>query len=158
MRIILLENIEKLGKIGDIVEVADGYARNYLIPGKMALVATKENINLVKHKIELLEKKAKDELEKAKKLAKKLEETSITLTVKAGEGGKIFGAVTNLDIAEALRKKNVVIDKRDILLEEPIQYIGAYVVDVRLHKEVIGKVKVWVTGEYESGGTEKQQK
>jgi large subunit ribosomal protein L9 len=157
MKIVLLENIDKLGKMGDIVEVADGYARNYLIPKRMALAATKENINLVKQKMRLLEKKIKDDLEKAKKLAKKLEETSITINVKSGEGGKIFGAVTNLDIAEALKRKNIVIDKRDILLEEPIQYVGAYVVDVRLHKDVMGKVKIWVTEEQHGTGNARKE-
>lgn len=145
MKVILLKDVNKLGKKGDLVEVAPGYARNYLIPNNFAKEATKGNIKQLKHERKIMEKKEQEELEKAKKLAKKLENSQIELKARSGEQGKLFGSITTKDIAEALKKQqNVGVDKRKIQLDDPIKSLGTYEVIVKLAPEVESKIRVKV--------------
>jgi large subunit ribosomal protein L9 len=147
MKIILRQDHEKLGKIGDLIEVKDGYARNYLIPRKIGYLATPGNLRtLEEEKKQLVDRKTKD-LHHAEKVATEMEKLSITLKVKVGEDEKLFGSVTSQMIADALLEKGMTIDKRVIELEEPIKALGIYTVNVKLHQNVAGKVKVWVVRE-----------
>lgn len=144
MKIILLQNVDRLGNKGDVVEVKPGYARNYLIPRGYAFLYTTANIKKLE---ELNRIKAVREEKKKRELVKlkdRLNELSLTLAVQAGEDGKLFGAVTNIDVAELLAKEGYNIDKRDILLDEPIKELGVYTIDVILHPEVKAQVKLWV--------------
>lgn len=151
MKIILQTDIPNLGKAGEIKEVSPGYARNYLFPKDLALIANEKNLRLWEEKKRLMEKKEQEKLKSAEELARKLEKMSCTITVKSGEEGKIFGAVTNADIADELNKQaeshglpRINIEKKDILLTEPIHHLGAYIVDVRVHPQGMAKLKVWV--------------
>lgn len=147
MKVILRKNFEQLGSIGDLVEVKNGYARNFLLPRQIAYVATKGNIKaLEEEKLQYSKKEAK-ELQSSKALATELENVSITIPVKVGEEDKIFGSVTSQMIAEALKEKSFNIDKRKIELEEPIKALGIYEVNIKLHQEVNAIVKTWVVRE-----------
>lgn len=148
MKIILQSDVPNLGKAGEIKEVAPGYARNYLFPKCLALSADEKNLHLWEEKKKLAERKELEKLKQAEELARNIEKLSCTIAVKTGEEGKMFGAVTNADIAEELGKEGINIDKKDILLAEPIRHLGAYIVDLQLHPQVIAKLKVWVV----SGG------
>ena len=144
MKIILRQDHDKLGKLGDIVDVKDGYARNYLIPRKIGYQATKGNLRaLEEDKKQHVLRREKD-LHHAEKMSTELEKLSITLKVKVGEDEKLFGSVTAQMIADALKEKGFDLDKRIIELDEPIKALGIYTVNVKLHASVIGKVKVWV--------------
>jgi len=147
MKIILRQDHEKLGKIGDIVEVKNGYARNYLIPRKIAAEVTEGNLRALEEEKKQRAERQKKELHHAQKIAAQLEKTSITLKAKVGEDEKLFGSITSQHISEALAEKGISIDKRIIELEEPIKALGIYTVNVKLHSEVSGKVKVWVVRE-----------
>jgi len=147
MKIILQEDIPNLGKAGEIKDVADGYARNYLFPRNLALLANEKNLCLWEKKKRLAEKKELEKVKQAEEMAQTLEKISCTISVKSGKEEKIFGAVTNADIAEALGKEGINIDKKDILLAEPIRHIGAYIVEVNLHPQVKAKLKVWVVSQ-----------
>lgn len=144
MKVILKQDFEKLGKAGEVVEVKAGYARNYLVPRGIALEATPSNLRVFEEQKKLDAQR----LDKAKKaalaLAGKLEGVSCTAAVAAGEEDRIFGSVTSQTIAELLKEKGFDIDKKRILLEEPIKALGIYDVPIRLHPEVEVKVKVWV--------------
>jgi len=147
MKVILRKNFEQLGKVGDVVNVKDGYARNYLIPRQIAYQATPGNIRaLEEEKKQILKKEAK-ELESAQKLASELEKISITIPVKVGEEEKIFGAVTHQMIADAINEKGFEIDKRKIDITEPIKALGIYTISVKLHPSVTASVKTWVVRE-----------
>lgn len=147
MKVILRKNFDQLGKIGDLVDVKDGYARNFLLPRQIAYIATKGNIRALEEEKQQLAKKEVKELEAAKILAAELENVSITIPVKVGEEDKIFGSVTSQMIANALKEKNYNIDKRNIDLEEPIKALGIYSVNVKLHSEINAVVKTWVVRE-----------
>ena len=147
MQIILRQDFEKLGKVGDIVEVKDGYARNFLIPRKIAYLATDGNKQALEAEKQQQSDRAKKELTRSQKVVAELEKVSITLKVKVGEDEKIFGSVTSQMIAEALAEKGITVDKRSIELEEPIKALGIYTINVKIHPEVTGKVKVWVVRE-----------
>ncbi|MGA2622832.1 MAG: 50S ribosomal protein L9 [Bacteroidota bacterium] len=147
MKIILRQDFEKLGKVGDIVEVKDGYARNYLIPKKIGYVATKGNLQTHEEEKKQHELRQKKELIKAQKVASELEKFSLTIPMKVGEEEKLFGAVTSQMIADVLKEKGFDVDKRIIELEEPIKALGIYSVNLNLHTGVVGKVKVWVVKE-----------
>ena len=147
MEVILLEDVENLGKIGDLVKVADGYARNFLIPKNKALVATKRNIKELEHAKRLAQSKKKQELKTAEDMVTRLETLRITIPAKVGEEDKLFGSVTTRNIAEALEKEGIEIERRKILLEEPIKTTGVFDVPVRIHAELIGKLRVWVVAE-----------
>ncbi len=147
MKIILRQDHTKLGKIGDIVDVKDGYARNYLIPRNIGFVATAGNLRALEEEKKQVADRQHKELHHAEKLAGEIEKLSITLKVKVGEDEKLFGSVTSQMIADALLEKGVTIDKRHIDLPEPIKALGIYTVDAKLHSNVTGKVKVWVVRE-----------
>ncbi len=147
MKIILRQDHDKLGKIGDIVEVKDGYARNYLLPRRIAYLATKGSLNTLEEEKRMNALRVEKERQAAEKLAADIEKLSITLKVKVGEDEKLFGSVTSQMIADALKEKGISMDKRIIELEEPIKALGIYTVDVKLHAGVTGKVKVWVVQE-----------
>lgn len=142
MKLILKENIEHLGHIGDIVKVAPGYARNYLVPKGFAVEATEKNAKALDHFKRQMAYKKDKALESAKNLAAKLTETPIMLLHKAGEEGKLFGSVTNMEIAAFLKSKGFEIDRKTILLAEPIKHVGEFDVTVKVHPEVSATVKV----------------
>ena len=147
MKIILRENGESLGKIGEIVKGADGYARNFLLPRKLVSIADEKNVKAIEHhKKELQKKKARDTKEH-QDLAKKLEAFSVTISRKVGEKEKLFGSVTTTDIAGALVKGGFNIDRKHIQLIDPIKQLGVHTVNVKLSPEVVAQVKVWVVQE-----------
>lgn len=144
MKVILRRDMDELGMEGDIVTVKEGYARNYLIPKGIALVADNRNIKLMemqKKKIEANRIKAKED---AEKVAKDLEAFVITIAHKAGEEDKLFGSVTSMDIADEMEKKGISIDRKKILLDKPIKSLGEYDVPIKLHAQVTGTIKVMV--------------
>lgn len=147
MQVILREEIEKLGKIGDLVKVKDGYGRNYLLPMKKAIAATPKNLKAMEH----AKKMVADRLRKLKKEAaadaENIKALSLTIKAKVGEEGKLFGSVTSMDIAEAAKVQGVVIDKRKIVLEEPIKRLGEFTVTVKLPADVTADFKVTVIAE-----------
>ena len=145
MKVILLENIDTLGHIGDIVKVAPGYARNYLLPKKFAIVAKTGNAKALEHAKRQLEYKKNKMLEQMKALAAKIEGLSLVLSHQAGDEGKLFGSVTNMELAEQLAAQGVEIDRKKIQLAEPIKQVGEYAVAVKLHPEVVANLKVVVT-------------
>lgn len=144
MKVILMDDIAKLGALGAQVEVSDGYARNYLLPKKLALPAVPQNLKLAeaegKNKV-LRASKLKSE---AEELAQRLEKISCTITKQAGENDRLFGSVTAMDIAESLTAENVILDKKYIQLETPLKALGIYTVPVKLHPEITANLKVWV--------------
>jgi len=143
MEVILLKDMENLGKVGDIVKVKDGYARNYLIPSGIALPATKSNVARVKNELQSLKKKAERQLAKFKEMAEKLNTTRITIEHEAGEEGKLFGSVTTSQIEKALHEAGFEdIEKRQIILERPIRETGTYEVKIHLFKDVDATVTV----------------
>jgi large subunit ribosomal protein L9 len=147
MEVILLDDMDKLGGRGQIVKVADGYARNFLIPKKHALKATPQNKKwLEQQRVRFLKQEAKEKGE-AEELSKLFEGVSVTVTRKAGEQGTLFGSVTSQDIADKLAAQGFQIDKRKIQLAHPIKIVGEYDVNIRLHREVFAKVHVKVEGE-----------
>ena len=147
MKVILRKDFEQLGKIGDLVEVKNGYARNFLLPRQIAYIATKGNIRALEEEKQQYAKKEVKQLEAAKALAEELAKVSITIPVKVGEEDKIFGSVTSQMIVDALKEKDYNIDKRQIILSEPIKALGIYEVNVKLHNEVNTIVKTWVVRE-----------
>lgn len=147
MEVILKQAVEKLGNPLDIVKVADGFARNFLIPRGLAVLATEGNKKTVSESLRLRQAREERENKKAKTAARKIESVSLTIPVKVGEDDKLFGSVTPQNIADALANEGYPIDKRDIEMEEPIKELGVYTVPVRLSKSVAAKVKVWVVKE-----------
>ena len=149
MEVILREDIDRLGNRGDVVKVAPGYARNFLLPKKLAVAATESNKKIVEQERQAhLRKEAKQKGE-AEDLAKLMLGTAITIKQKAGEADQLFGSVTTKDIADALAAKNFQIDRRRIQLAEPIKQLGEYTVPVRLHKDVTVDISVLVAKEEE---------
>lgn len=144
MKVILKENIETLGHIGDIVKVAPGYARNYLIPKGFAIEATTRNAKALEHAKRQMEYKKNKVKEQALQLAAKIEALSIVLTHQAGEGDKLFGSVTNMELAENLKSQGLDIDRKKILLAETIKHLGEYTATVKIHPEVTATLKVVV--------------
>ncbi len=143
MKVILLEDIKGVGKKDQIIEASDGYARNFLFPKKLALEATKANLNMLDKKQKVLKEKAQKELEDAKALAADIYKLRIIVNVKTGENGKLFGSVTNKEIAQALlTQKGIDIDKKKIVINDPIKSVGEKEVDVKLHPEVTAKLMV----------------
>lgn len=144
MNIILLENVPNLGTIGDLVKVKPGYARNYLLPRKLAMVATPENVKQFEHQKRVvalrMDKLRKDALE----LKTKLEATSLELHRQVGEEDKLFGSVSGRDIADALNDAGFDIDRKTVVLDEPIKTQGVFQVSVKLYQDVVANVKVWV--------------
>jgi large subunit ribosomal protein L9 len=147
MKLILREDVENLGKGGELVEVKNGYGRNFLIPRGLAVVANPRNIREVEHQKAVAVAKAAKLKASAVALAKRLADTAVTLKRKVGEQDKLYGSVTAMDVAEALAARGLDIDRRSIDLAEPIKAIGDFEVGVKLHSEVVGKVKVRVEAE-----------
>lgn len=149
MKVILKENVDSLGRMGDLVDVASGYARNYLIPRKLAIAATDQSVKTLEHEKRLIEERRRKERKAAQELAERMRQTSITIPVQAGEeespeGPKMFGSVTSKDIVEALAKEGLSVDKRNVLLEKPIKELGNFSVSIRVYPEVTTEVKVSV--------------
>lgn len=144
MEVILHEDVANLGEAGNVVKVKAGYARNYLLPRKLAVVADPSNIQMMEHQQKIVASKISQLKAKAEELSKKLKEVSITITKEAGEEDKLFGSVTTMEISNALRAEGYVIDRRHLKMNDPIKNIGVYDIPVRLHPEVEGIVKVWV--------------
>lgn len=147
MKVILLKDIESLGSAGEVVEVKNGYGRNFLIPRNEALIASAANMAQFESRRKQQETLAERDRRAAEALAKKLEAESITAQVKVGEEDRLFGSVTAQHIAELLDEKGYEIDRRVIHLEDPIRELGVYNVEVRLHPEVATVVKLWVVKE-----------
>ena len=150
MDVILLENIDKLGGRGQMVKVADGYGRNYLLPKKLAVAATSQNRKWVEQqRVRFLKLEAKETADAAD-LSTLLEDVSVTVIRKAGDKGNLFGSVTSMDVAEKLLAQGYHIDKRKIVLTTPIKVLGEYKVPIKLHREVTATVKVHVEPDEES--------
>ncbi len=147
MKVILRQDFETLGKIGEVVDVKDGYARNFLFPRGLAYAALKGNIRALDDEKKAVEKRSLQELKAAETLAAELETVSITIPVQVGEEDKIFGTVTTQMIADALKEKGHDIDKRKVEIEEPIKALGIYGVNLKIHQNVNAKIKVWVVRE-----------
>lgn len=147
MKIILRSDIDRLGKIGEVVNVAPGFARNYLIPKKLAYSATAGNLKRIEFEKRRAGQMAARELEETRKLAEKMKDLSLTFQVKVGEEERLYGSVTAVDISEEAAKQGFDIDRRKVVLDEPIKQLGVYTVGVRLHPEVIAEIKVWVVKE-----------
>jgi large subunit ribosomal protein L9 len=149
MEVILREDIEKLGSRGQVVKVADGYARNFLLPKRLAVAATAANKKIVEQEREAhLRREAKVKTDAAD-LAKLIGNVAVTISQKAGENDQLFGSVTAKDISEALEKQNFSVDRKKIVLEEPIRQLGEYKVAIRLHREVSAEIAVNVVKEEE---------
>lgn len=148
MKVILLDDVKGLGKKGDLVNAKDGYARNFLFPKNLAIEATEGNLKALKEKKKSEAIKKEEEYKKALELKKKLDESTVEIKGKAGDGGRLFGSITSKDIAEALQKQyKVKIDKRKIVLDENIKTIGTTIVDVKIYPEVVAKLRVKVVEE-----------
>ncbi|QCX33618.1 50S ribosomal protein L9 [Caloramator sp. E03] len=145
MKVILKQDVKGLGKKGDIVNASDGYARNFLFPKNLAMEATEGTIKDYQIKKESEAKKKLKELQEAQELAKKISQLTLTLKVKAGENGKLFGSITSKDISEALKNQyGYQIDKKKIVLNEAIKVAGSYDVEVKIYPEVSAKLKVTI--------------
>jgi len=147
MKVILREDIDTLGKAGDVVKVADGYGRNFLIPRKLAIPADLRNLKALEHERRGIEARAKKARKSSESLAEALSAMSLTLPAKAGEEGKLFGAVTSRDIAAALAGAGVTVDRKQILLDEPIKQVGDYKVKVKAGGDLVPEVSVSVVAE-----------
>lgn len=147
VEVILKKDVVDVGHAGELVNVRPGYARNYLIPQGLALLATEGNRRRFEEERRQIEQSAEREREAARVLAERIEEQSLTFSVRAGEEGRLFGSVTSADIAEQLEQAGIAVDRRLIRLDEPIKELGVYDVPVRLHADVQPEVKVWVVAE-----------
>ena len=144
MEVILREHVENLGRRGDVVKVADGYARNYLLPQKLALPATEQGKRQVERERKVLEAREAEEKHGAAEVAARIGETECVFPRRVGENDVLYGSVTSADIADALGEKQIEIDKRKIVLHEPLKQIGEFTVPVKLHREVTAELKVRV--------------
>jgi large subunit ribosomal protein L9 len=147
MKVILKDNVENLGEIGDLVPVKPGYARNFLIPQGKAIEATVRNVKVLEHQKKLVQDRINKTIRSAESLAKRIESISVTISQKVGENDRLFGSVTTMHIADALMEEGFDVDKKKILLEEPIKQLGVYTVPVKLHPDVSANLKVWVVEE-----------
>ncbi|MCE5286836.1 MAG: 50S ribosomal protein L9 [Pelosinus sp.] len=147
MKVILLQEVKKLGQKGDVIEVSEGYARNFLLPKKLADVATSTNVNNAAQKKASEARKQQQAIDEAKVMASQLGKVELTIAVKTGEGGKLFGSVTSKDIADALEAQHgLKMDKRKIELKEAVKAVGTYPVTVRIHPEISTQIKVHIEG------------
>ena len=146
MKVILEQDVKSLGKKGDIVEVSEGYARNFLVPKKLAVAATSENINAVTQKKASVARKKEQEFDEAKVMASQMDKIEVTIETKLGENGKMFGSITSKDIADAiLSEHKVEIDRRKIDLKDAIKSPGDYTVTIKIHPTISSKIVVHVT-------------
>jgi large subunit ribosomal protein L9 len=149
MRIILRKDVEKLGEMGDIVNVKNGYARNYLIPREMAYFASDSALKRLQVEKKLYDKKLERERAKALELSSKITEIQVSIPMKVGEEGRLYGSVTPGMVADELALHGIEIDRRNINIEDPIKTLGVFDVKVKLHTDVIATLKVWVISEEE---------
>ncbi len=146
MKVILREDVYNLGKSGELVNVKDGYARNYLFPKSLAMLASQANMRQLEHEKKVIELRQQKLKGSAGEQAKKIEGVTVKIARKVGEQDKLYGSVTALDIAEGLSAQGVKVDRRHIHMPEPIRAVGNYDVEIRLHREVTAKIKVVVEG------------
>jgi large subunit ribosomal protein L9 len=151
MQVILKKDYENLGKVMDVINVKNGYARNFLIPQGIAIIATEGNKKAVIEAKKLAEKREEKNKREARQLSKKIEAVPCTISVKTTEEDKIFGSVTAHEIAEFLNKEGFTVDKRDVELEEPIRQLGVYSVKIKLYNDIFAKLKVWVVKDEAKG-------
>lgn len=144
MRVILKNEVHNLGDAGDIVKVANGYGRNFLLPRGLAIPASERNANQAEHEKKIADAIKRKQTANAKAMGAKLENLAISIRRETGSDDKLFGSVTNRDIADALAEEGIVVDKRAISLEEPIKTIGLFTVAVRLHREATANLRVYV--------------
>ena len=143
MKVILLKDVKGTGKKNEVKEVSDGYARNYLLPKKLAVPADNTNMKELNEKNKSKELKAQKGYEAAVELGKKMEELNVVIYAKAGDGGRLFGSITSKDIAEQIKKQhNIEVDKRKITLDEPIRVLGSRFVDIKIHQKVTTRLRV----------------
>ena len=147
MKVILKTDIESLGQIGEIVEVKRGYARNFLIPQNKAIEASQSNLKSYEQDRLIADKRQEREKKEAEHFSEKLSKVSLTATIQVGEEDKVFGAVTSQNVADLLKEQNIEIDRKKIILPEPIKALGVYDVPIKLHSEVEAIIKVWVVRE-----------
>ena len=147
MKVILREDVKNLGTAGSVVNVADGYARNYLIPKNVAVEANTKNIKGLEHQKRQIEDRAKKIRDAAQDLSAKLSSLTLTMTAKAGEEEKLFGSVTTMDIAEALKNEGFDIERKKIMLDEPLKRLGTYTVGVKVHPQVASHLTVQIVAE-----------
>lgn len=144
VELILMENVDKLGKIGEVVRVADGFARNYLLPRKLAAKATPGTLRQLEAKKVQLQAEYEQQISTARELAEAINKASVTLPVQASDDEKLYGSITGKQIGDALAEMNIHVDRRKVALVEPIRQLGVYSVEVHLHPEVTATLKVWV--------------
>jgi len=147
MKIILLEDLKNVGKAGEVVEVKDGFGRNYLIPKKLAIAATSKNLSQLVHHRKIIHSRETRKQKDALALKEQIESLSITIPCKVGESDRLFGSVTAMDIGQALKEKQIEIDKRAIKLEEPLKTLGVYTIPIHLAKDVEASLKLWLVKE-----------
>jgi large subunit ribosomal protein L9 len=147
MKVILQEDVPDLGEAGDLVEVKSGYGRNFLIPKGLAVLATPRNIKTIEHQRRLFTDRQTKLHSQASELAEQINILSATFTRKSGEDDKLYGSVTSQNIAEFFTSQNLPVDRKQIMLEEPIKSLGAYNVPIKLHPGVVAEIKVWVVKE-----------
>ena len=147
MQVILLEDVPSLGKVGDLVKVSDGYGRNYLIPKKKAIFATEKNLKAMEHQKTLVQQRLGKVKKDAERLAQQIEKLSCTFAKPVGESGKLFGSVTSMEIEAFLKENRIEVDRKKILLDEPIKNIGMFTIPIKLNSEVLAHLKVWVVQE-----------
>ena len=147
MKVILRKDLDALGKVGDVITVKDGYARNYLIPRSIAYAATESSVKALEEEKKQQARRVEKEKKSSEALAADLEKTSVTIKMKVGEDDKLFGSVTSQMIADSLKEKGVNLDKRQIELEDTLKSLGIFDVNVKLPGGVAGKIKVWIVRE-----------
>jgi large subunit ribosomal protein L9 len=147
MKVILKEDVKSIGSMGQIVDVSDGFARNYLVPKGLAVEANVKNMRSMEHEKKVIQEKARKVKNSVQDLANRLAEMNVVIKTKAGEEGKLFGSVTTMDIAEQLKNQGIEIDKKKISLDEPIKRLGTYAVNLRLHSEITAQVNIQVIEE-----------
>lgn len=147
MKVILQQDVKKLGKKGDIVEVSEGYGRNFLLPRKAAVPATSQNLNVANAQAGSKARKEAMAADEAKLMAKQLEKVEVKISVRIGEGGKLFGSVTGKDVSDALKKQHIDIDKRKITIQGEVTGTGVYEAVIKVHPSVTSKIKVSVVAE-----------
>ncbi len=149
MKVILKENIESLGKVGDLIKVADGYARNYLIPKGMAVEASGKNVRMLEHEKLVVSRQAEKERKKAEAMIEKVAAVNCTIARKLGSQEKMFGSITAKDIAEALKGCGIEVDRKSVVLDEPIKALGDYPVKIKLHPGIAAEFQLHVVEDKE---------
>jgi len=147
MKVVLKDDIKNVGKMGQIVDVADGYARNYLVPRGLAVEANIKNLKSLEHEKKIIQEKAKRIKNSSQTLSDKISTMTLVIKAKAGDEGKLFGTVTSMDIAELLKNEGIEMDKKKIFLDEPIKRLGSYSVNIKIHPEISTHLNIQVVEE-----------